>query len=96
MFVMVVHAVSPRCFLGLVAILVEIRQGLNAAGVLAGVCVALPLAHASSDLLFGVSAWDPPTILLAVAFTAALALLASLVPAVRASRANPQEALKAE
>lgn len=66
------------------------------AGVVLGVCVALPLAHSFSDLLFGVSAWDVETMVMAVVFTAAVALLASYIPAVRASRTNPNDALKAD
>jgi putative ABC transport system permease protein len=75
-----------------------ISEGMRVAGagVLAGVCVALPLAHAFSGLLFGVSAWDPRTVALAVCFTTGVALVASYVPAVRASRANPNDALKAD
>jgi ABC-type lipoprotein release transport system permease subunit len=75
-----------------------IGEGMRLAGigVVAGVCVALPLAHASSELLFGVSPWDPQTLVLSVSFTAAVALLASYVPAVRASRASPHNALKAD
>lgn len=75
-----------------------ISEGMRVAGagVVAGVCVALPLAHTFSELLFGVSAWDPRTLVLAVSFTAGVALLASYIPAMRASRANPNDALKAD
>jgi putative ABC transport system permease protein len=75
-----------------------ISQGMRVAaiGILAGVCVALPLASAFSGLLFGVSPWDPPTLVFAVGFTAGVALLASYIPALRASRVNPNDALKAE
>jgi ABC-type antimicrobial peptide transport system permease subunit len=75
-----------------------VSQGMRVAaiGILAGLCVALPLASAFSDLLFGVSPRDPQTLVLAVSFTTAVALLASYVPGLRASRVNPNDALKAD
>jgi putative ABC transport system permease protein len=75
-----------------------VSEGMRVAGagVLAGICAALPLAHASSGLLYGVSAWDPRTLAVAVAFTTAVALFASYIPAMTASRANPNDALKAD
>jgi putative ABC transport system permease protein len=69
---------------------------LAAMGVVAGVLLAVPLAYRFSDLLFGVGAWDPATMALAIAFTTLISLLASYIPAVRASRADPNDALKAD
>jgi ABC-type lipoprotein release transport system permease subunit len=75
-----------------------IGQGMRVAaiGIVAGVCLALPLASAFSGLLFGVSPWDAPTLGFAVGFTVAVALVASYVPGLRASRVNPNDALKAD
>jgi putative ABC transport system permease protein len=62
-----------------------------AAGVVAALCAGKLL----QKMVFGVSAWDPLT-LAAVAGTLALvALLASLVPAYRAARLDPQDVLRA-
>ncbi|MGB6687594.1 MAG: ABC transporter permease [Terracidiphilus sp.] len=65
-------------------------------GVAAGIGSAIPAALLMRSLLFGVRAWDVPT-LIAVAFVlAACALLASYLPARRAASVSPAEALRAE
>jgi len=46
-------------------------------------------------LLFGVSAWDPLTYVVVSAGLGGIALLASYLPAWRASRLNPIVALRA-
>jgi ABC-type lipoprotein release transport system permease subunit len=46
-------------------------------------------------MVFGVSAWDPLTLGAVAATLAIVALMASLVPAYRASRLDPQEVLRA-
>ena len=48
------------------------------------------------DLLFGVSPWDAPTLAAVAVVLGASALVASYVPARRASSLNPVEALRAE
>ena len=64
-------------------------------GIAAGVVAALGSGKLLEKMVFGVSAWDPLT-LGAVAGTLGLvALLASLVPAYRASRLDPQTVLRA-
>jgi ABC-type lipoprotein release transport system permease subunit len=47
-------------------------------------------------LLFGVAAWDLPTLAAVAALLGLSALLASFLPARRAARVNPVEALRAE
>jgi ABC-type lipoprotein release transport system permease subunit len=47
-------------------------------------------------LLFGVQAWDAPTLICVAAVLAASAFLASYFPARRAASVNPTEALRAE
>ena len=66
------------------------------AGVATGTIATLASARVMSTLVFGVSPSDPAT-LAAVAVTLALAaLIASLVPAYRASRLDPVKTLRAE
>jgi len=55
---------------------------------------ALGAAHWASTLLFGLTPRDPNTFLMAVAVLAAVAALASYVPAFRASRLEPTAALR--
>jgi ABC-type antimicrobial peptide transport system permease subunit len=50
----------------------------------------------SATHLFGVSALDPLTIALAITILSALALLAALIPAVRAAGVEPSRALRHE
>jgi predicted permease len=73
-----------------------IREGMvpTVIGIAAGTAAALAAARVLEKLVFGVSATDPLT-LAAVAGTLALvALLASLVPAYRASRLDPVSVLR--
>jgi ABC-type lipoprotein release transport system permease subunit len=46
--------------------------------------------------LTGVQPWDPPSYTIASAVLMVAALVASWIPAVRATRVNPLEALRAE
>jgi putative ABC transport system permease protein len=67
---------------------------LTAAGVVLGVVAAVVAAQVASGLLYGVTAGDPSTYLAVSAAIAAAAWLGALVPAVRASRADPLVALR--
>jgi putative ABC transport system permease protein len=73
-----------------------LRQGvvLAAIGVVAGIGVALALARLMGSLLYGVSASDPATFAAVAALLAAVAVLACLVPALRATRVDPMRALR--
>jgi putative ABC transport system permease protein len=70
--------------------------GLVLVGVVLGVLGALGGSHLLGSLLYGVSAIDLPTYLLVVALLGAAAFIASLIPARRATKVNPTEALRAE
>ena len=73
-----------------------LREGMILAGcgLLVGLAVAAGLTRLMSALLFGVSAVDPLTYA-AVAMTLALvAALANYIPALRATRVSPVEALR--
>jgi predicted permease len=69
---------------------------VTALGVVIGVAVAVFVARIISGLLFGVSPGDPITFLSSAALLASMALIAIAVPAYRASRVDPNEALRHE
>jgi ABC-type antimicrobial peptide transport system permease subunit len=69
---------------------------LTAAGVGIGLACAIGAATAGSKLLFGVAAWDIPTLATVAIVLAAASLAASFLPARRAASVNPVEALRAE
>jgi putative ABC transport system permease protein len=69
---------------------------LAACGIAAGLAATFALARLVKGLLFDVSAVDPATLAGATALLAATALAASLVPALRATRADAITALRTE
>jgi ABC-type antimicrobial peptide transport system permease subunit len=69
---------------------------LLGAGVLVGLATSIVAARAASTLLFGLSPGDPLTLLTAAAVLGAVAMVASYLPALRASRLEPTEALREE
>jgi putative ABC transport system permease protein len=69
---------------------------LLAAGVAAGLLLAIVAGRAAATLLFGLTPGDPATLATAAAGLGAVALLASYLPAWRASRLEPTEALREE
>jgi predicted permease len=66
------------------------------AGLLLGIGFALAASQAITKLLYGLSPTDPATIVLSVLLLALVALPASLIPAIRASRLDPMQALREE
>ena len=60
------------------------------------VVAALASGKLLEKMVFGVSAWDPLTLGAVAGALGLVALLASLVPAYRASRLDPQAALRAD
>jgi len=69
---------------------------LTAAGVVTGLFAAAFLTRLLDSLLFGVGTLDVPTFAAMSGLMMAIALVASYVPARRASSVNPMEALRAE
>jgi putative ABC transport system permease protein len=71
-------------------------QGLKLTGIglLIGVVATLLLSRLMSSMLYGVSATDPFSLLLAILVLAGAALLACLLPGLRASRISPITALR--
>ena len=65
-------------------------------GLAAGLLIAVPASRALEAFLFGVRPVDLPTYLAVVALMAAVALVAALKPAWRATRIDPMEALRHE
>jgi ABC-type antimicrobial peptide transport system permease subunit len=75
-----------------------VRQGLLLAGIgaIIGLGAATGLTRLMSSLLFGVKAVDPLTYAGVAAILIAAAAMASYVPARRATRVDPLDALRAE
>jgi putative ABC transport system permease protein len=75
-----------------------VRQSLAPAvvGLVGGLMVALALTRVMAGLLFGISAQDPVTFALTPVVLLGAVALASLVPALRASRVEPVTALRDE
>ena len=69
---------------------------LVAIGAVAGIAVALSAARFVATLVFGLSATDGATILIAVGILVAVSALAAYLPARRASLVDPATALRAE
>ena len=65
-------------------------------GIVLGLGGAVAAAALMRSLLFGVAAWDVPTLAAVTAVLAMSAPLASFLPARRAARVNPVEALRGE
>jgi predicted permease len=69
---------------------------LLAVGLIVGTISAIAAARSAGALLFGLQPGDPATLGTAVAALGAVAMLASYLPALRASRLEPTEALREE
>jgi predicted permease len=95
------HEIGVRIALGARSrdvLAIVARQGLGfvAAAVALGVLVALAVARWIQPLLYGESAKDPVAYAVVSAIMIVVALVASVVPAARAARVDPNIALRAE
>jgi putative ABC transport system permease protein len=71
-------------------------MALGLGGLAVGLAGALLLTRFMEGLLFGVTRTDPGTLVITVLLLLAVAVLASAVPAWRASRVDPAQVLKAD
>jgi putative ABC transport system permease protein len=94
------HEIGIRTALGARAgdvVRMVVVEGMTPAliGIAAGTIGALASGKLLQKLVFGVSASDPLTLVAVAATLALVALLASLIPAYRATRLDPIEVLRA-
>ena len=75
-----------------------LREGLvlTMVGLMVGLLLGLGVAKVSASMLYGVSPVDPVSIVATVALLGAALLLASYIPARRATKVDPMEALRYE
>jgi len=95
------HELGVRMALGASAphvLRLVLRQGMltTAAGLAIGIAGALVLTRAMQSMLFGISATDPVAILAVALLLGLAALLASYIPARRATKVDPIVALRHE
>jgi ABC-type antimicrobial peptide transport system permease subunit len=95
------HEIGIRIALGATLAAVQVpvvRRGLmlGGLGLAIGLAVSLVATRAIASLLFGIGATDPATFAAASLMLLAIAFLASYLPAWRAARVDPVEALRHE
>jgi predicted permease len=69
---------------------------LALAGIVLGLLAVFAAARVVSSRLYGLSAYDPPTLAAATAVLVAVAILAGAIPGSKATRVDPTEALRYE
>ena len=80
----------------IVSIVMREAGALLALGIVVGAALALAGSREAASLLYGLKPYDPATLLLAIAALTLIAAVASVVPAMRASRTDPAAALREE
>lgn len=93
--------IGIRVALGAEAVDVQrmiVRQGVRvtAVGIVVGLAGAVALTRLLQSVLFGVSATDPVTFIVAPVLLISVSLIAAWLPARRASRVDPVQALRSE
>ncbi|MGZ3425072.1 MAG: FtsX-like permease family protein, partial [Polyangia bacterium] len=75
-----------------------LRDGMKlvALGLVIGTVAALALTRVGASLLWGISSTDALTYIALAALLAAVALVAIVIPARRATRVDPMQALRSE
>lgn len=95
------HEIGIRLALGaqqsaVLKLILKEGLGLALVGIAAGLLVAAGTTHFMSRLLYGISPIDPTTFAAVSAILAAVALLASYIPARKAAQLNPVDAMRYE
>jgi ABC-type antimicrobial peptide transport system permease subunit len=95
------HEIGIRVALGakssdVIGLVVRQGMGLTVVGLLVGVLAAAAVTRLAAGLLVNVSATDPLIFAGGALFLAAIALAASCVPALRATRIDPNTALRCQ
>ncbi len=80
----------------LIAMVLGESSWISVAGVAAGLIAAFLLGRFVHSMLYGIAAYDPVTLLSATILLLLVALGASWIPALRAGRMDPLQALRAE
>jgi predicted permease len=81
---------------GILSMILREAGRLLGVGVAVGILLSLAGARAAKSLLYGLTPYDPLTLLAAIALIAGTAIAASSLPAQRASKLNPMMALREE
>jgi ABC-type antimicrobial peptide transport system permease subunit len=81
---------------GLLRLVLGQAAGLAVTGTVLGIMTALTLVRVMRGLIYNVSPTDPLTFVAVGLMVIAVAMLACYLPAQRATRANPVDALRAE
>lgn len=81
---------------GIRSLILRWSLGLAAGGIVVGAAGAIGVTRLMEGLLFGVGNTDPVTFVSVAVLMAMAALLASLLPAIRATRVDPIKVLKSE
>jgi predicted permease len=79
-----------------VGLVMRDTAAMLAIGLVLGTGLALIAGRAATTMLFGLKPYDPVTLVFSILLLAAIAVLASLLPALKASRLNPVDALRCE
>ena len=79
-----------------VATMLQSTCTMLAVGLAAGTALALAAGREAATLLYGLKPWDLQTIAGAAALLAAVTVVASLVPSLRAANINPVDSLRAD